>query len=344
VLTAWNAFAEAIFRRADLLKQVAALGRLAKEGTLLRGTSLRRYESLRRESLLTESVKEFMNRSLEAEREEIATQARETAERRRARLRLAMVLGGGLVLSAVFALFIWWRSDRREVRLSMGSFVSTGDGAHMLRGLDALSGGPLPSEWRRAWRTNFREDASSLWLLLSTRADREKHPVASLILEGAAALAVDSGDARVAMRAIAAVVDAVDNVGTLGAAAAALDFLAGSQPELQREIHQPRDRVARRLQSLAGLPPPELPVHGRQAIAASAYLPGWVALDGGTFSMGCDHNAVLPDGCRPVDTPQHEVSVSAFQVLNHEVTVGEFRALYPNDFPTRPTRWRQPWS
>jgi formylglycine-generating enzyme required for sulfatase activity len=60
----------------------------------------------------------------------------------------------------------------------------------------------------------------------------------------------------------------------------------------------------------------------------SAYEPEMVALDGGTFTMGCDPKRDdVEGGCADDEKPAHKVEIKPFKVAKTEVTVAQFRAF-----------------
>ncbi|MEM7353593.1 MAG: SUMF1/EgtB/PvdO family nonheme iron enzyme, partial [Acidobacteriota bacterium] len=95
----------------------------------------------------------------------------------------------------------------------------------------------------------------------------------------------------------------------------ALDFAPQQDPSFTARARQLRARVLAPLRRLR--PPPPLPGEGDSA---------WVDIPGGSFLMGIADDEEGP----PQERPQHRVTVSAFRLLRHEVTVGEFRRLVPD--------------
>ena len=54
-------------------------------------------------------------------------------------------------------------------------------------------------------------------------------------------------------------------------------------------------------------------------------MPNMLLIPGGEFSAGCTNGwDDVPGGCRPSEFPAHKVSVSTFEMAQHEVTVGQF--------------------
>ena len=49
----------------------------------------------------------------------------------------------------------------------------------------------------------------------------------------------------------------------------------------------------------------------------------WISIPGGTFQMGCSPN---DDNCSSDESPVHQVTISAFEMLETEVTEGQYEA------------------
>ncbi len=100
----------------------------------------------------------------------------------------------------------------------------------------------------------------------------------------------------------------------------ALDFAPGRDPSLAAPALALRDRVLEPLRRLR--PPPAPP--GRDD-------PDWVTIPAGRFPMGSG-----PGEGGHSERPRHEVSVSAFRILRHEVSGAEYRRLVPGHRASAP--------
>ena len=92
----------------------------------------------------------------------------------------------------------------------------------------------------------------------------------------------------------------------------ALDFAPGRDPVFAERARVLRDRVLEPLRALR--PPP----------AIRPDDPDWIEIPAGTFLMGSPEGEGYDD-----EHPRHEVAVSAFRILRHEVTNAEYRLLAP---------------
>ncbi len=125
-----------------------------------------------------------------------------------------------------------------------------------------------------------------------------------------------------------------DNV-RLGSLLWALDYAVGDAPRahgtpLASRAARLRDRALAPLRR-AHPPPP-------------ADEPGWVPIPGGTFWMGAASRGQGTGPERADELPRHQVTVSAFRMLDHEVTCAEYRRLDPahegpDDFPATGLTW-----
>ena len=113
----------------------------------------------------------------------------------------------------------------------------------------------------------------------------------------------------------------------LGTTIWALDFFARSEdpssdPRLRERALALRDEI---LEPLRGRhPPPPRP---------GVSDPGWVHVPAGRFLMGGEPREIGDEGAL-VEWPRHEVSLSAFRLMTHEVTAEEYRRLVPQHRPT----------
>jgi len=112
----------------------------------------------------------------------------------------------------------------------------------------------------------------------------------------------------------------------------ALDYGPGRDPSSAAEAQALRDRVLEPLRKLRP-PPPIAPDD-----------PDWIEVPAGTFLMGS------PEGeGGDNEHPRHEVTVSAFQILRHEVTNAEYRLLVPDhkgedELPVADVSWYQAYT
>lgn len=107
----------------------------------------------------------------------------------------------------------------------------------------------------------------------------------------------------------------------------ALDFFARPEPALGRRAEALRDEILRPLR--AAHPPPPTPERDD---------PAWSELPAGTFQMGLDPGDA-PDGDPFEESPAHTVTISAFRIMTHEVTFGEYRRLVPDSPFREPPAW-----
>jgi formylglycine-generating enzyme required for sulfatase activity len=104
----------------------------------------------------------------------------------------------------------------------------------------------------------------------------------------------------------------------------ALDRFPGRDPSLADRSRQVCEAVLRPLRRLR--PPPRSPPAGD---------PEWRDIPAGRFEMGS------AEGGDDDERPLHRVTISAFRLLDHEVTVTEYRRLVPDH---RPTMGRSPFT
>ncbi len=107
----------------------------------------------------------------------------------------------------------------------------------------------------------------------------------------------------------------------------ALDHAPGRTPALAARARALEDRA---LAPVRKLHPP--PVAGGD---------GWVAIPAGTFRMG---SSPEEEDAFDNEMPAHEVTISAFRTLDHEVTNAEYRRLHPDhpgegDLPATSVTW-----
>jgi hypothetical protein len=109
----------------------------------------------------------------------------------------------------------------------------------------------------------------------------------------------------------------------------ALDYAAARSPLLARRAAALRDRVL-------------APLHERHP-APAIPAENWVLVPAGTFLMGAPTEAGNPGNQCADGLAVHQVTISAFRLLDHEVTGDEYRRLVPgyvgpSDFPVR-VKW-----
>jgi hypothetical protein len=109
----------------------------------------------------------------------------------------------------------------------------------------------------------------------------------------------------------------------------ALDYATGRSGGLSSRAAELRDRVVAPLRALH--PAPILPAEN------------WVLVPAGTFSMGAPTEKGNPGNQCADGLPEHQVTISAFRLLDHEITGDEYRRLVPDyvgpsDLPAR-VKW-----
>ena len=135
--------------------------------------------------------------------------------------------------------------------------------------------------------------------------DVSEVPGASEVRRGETVLAV----AELAMPLLA---EAPEDEARLAALLWVLDYAPGRVPALANRATALKDRALAPLRKLHPPPPP-----------GGA---GWVDIPAGTFRMG---SAPGEKDSRDEERPAHEVTISAFRVLDHETTNAEYRRLHP---------------
>ncbi len=103
----------------------------------------------------------------------------------------------------------------------------------------------------------------------------------------------------------------------------ALDFFAGPDPPLREQAGALRDAILEPLRRRR--PPPPMPAFGTPA----AGDPQWADIPAGTFWMGAGPDDGRDDPNMQDEFPRHQVTLSAFRMMVHEVTNAEFRRLWP---------------
>ncbi len=123
----------------------------------------------------------------------------------------------------------------------------------------------------------------------------------------------------------------------------ALDFFATPEPALRDQTIVLRDEVLRPLRRKH--PPPPEPAAGRP----DPDDPHWADIPAGIFWMGAgpDEGRDAPD--MQDEYPRHQVTLSAFRMMTHEVTNAEYRRLFPDhegedDLPAVRMTWYEAYT
>ncbi len=139
---------------------------------------------------------------------------------------------------------------------------------------------------------------------------------------------------------IASTVWALDFFVATGVPAAGVGVPAAGDPgadlALQEEALSLRDEVLRPLRQIR--PPP--PASGD---------PNWADVPAGTFWMGAGPDDGRDDPNMRDEFPRHQVALSAFRLMTHEVTNAEYRRLFPDhegagDLPAAGMTWYQAYT
>ncbi len=112
----------------------------------------------------------------------------------------------------------------------------------------------------------------------------------------------------------------------------ALDYGPGRDPTAAARARALRDQVLEPLRRLR--PPPSI----------SPQDPDWVEIPAGTFQMGSPEGEGYDE-----ERPRHEVTVSVFRILRHEVTNADYRLLVPDhpgegDLPAALMSWYESYT
>ncbi len=124
----------------------------------------------------------------------------------------------------------------------------------------------------------------------------------------------------------------------------ALDLFGRDWPAARERATALRDRVLGPLRR--SRPPPPRPAPGD---------PHWVDIPAGTFWMGARRDEGSGESLLPSDPrsslPRHQVTLSAFRIMTHEVTNAEYRRLVPDhdpsaggDLPATRLNWYQAYT
>ncbi|MCP4654877.1 MAG: SUMF1/EgtB/PvdO family nonheme iron enzyme [bacterium] len=240
-------------------------------------------------------------------------------KRRRADLRRARALtAAALVLLALLSWGTWsWVRERQQRHALMAQVVGGEPGA-ALRALDELADDPETSD-----------DA----LLALLRRRREARGVVMDVLEQGLGGIPEEDLNRVVLRTVELALPWVEenpeDQNLIANLVWALDYGPGRDSSSAAEVQALRDQVLEPLRKLRP-PPPIAPDD-----------PDWIEVPGGTFLMGSPEGEGKDD-----ERPQHEVTVSAFRMLRHEVTNAEYRLLVPDhegedDLPAAYVSWYQ---
>ncbi len=123
----------------------------------------------------------------------------------------------------------------------------------------------------------------------------------------------------------------------------ALDFFAGPDPAFTERASALRDEVLGPLRR--SRPPPPMPGPGTPA----AGDPHWADIPAGTFWMGAGPEDGRDSPNMQDEKPRHQVTLSAFRMMTHEVTNAEYRRLFPDhqgadDLPAASMTWYEAYT
>ncbi len=123
----------------------------------------------------------------------------------------------------------------------------------------------------------------------------------------------------------------------------ALDFFAAPDPVLREQAIALRDEILGPLRKIH--PPPPHPAPGSPA----ADDPHWADIPAGTFWMGAGPDDGRDDPSMQREKPRHQVTLSAFRMMTHEVTNAEYRRLFrdhegDDDLPAGGVTWYEAYT
>ena len=218
------------------------------------------------------------------------------AERTRRRRRWTAL---GMVALLLLALAVWQGFVRQSRAALERQLVESGDADTILAATAGLLDG-------------HGLDADDLASVL----DRRQEPPPPEALFGETTLAAGREAARLAIaRAGAGRARLAED---FGAVIGSLDELRRSgDPEIASEAGARRREVLAALSQRFSAPPKEEDIE-------------WVDVPGGTFTMGCVEERDAP--CDGDERPPHEVTLSPFRMLAHEVTIGQMAAFEDASF------------
>ncbi len=219
--------------------------------------------------------------------------------RRSDRLRFAGLASTALLVLFLIGLGAWtWAGREAEHRALLGQVV----GAEPDTALKAL------------YRLTSKADTDSSQLLALLKQREVPMDVLEWGLDGLEEPQRGEAVLRVVEIALPWIEASPNDSVLIANVVSALDFSPQRIPQLAAKTQTLRDRVLEPLRRLR--PPPPLPERDD---------PDWIWVPSGSFLMGTPADEEGED----TERPQHEVAVSSFRMLRHEVTVGQYRRLVP---------------
>ncbi|MEO6324249.1 MAG: bifunctional serine/threonine-protein kinase/formylglycine-generating enzyme family protein, partial [Thermoanaerobaculia bacterium] len=219
-------------------------------------------------------------------------------KRRRADLGRRAVWGAlASVLIVVAGLGIATFVQRRAARAALLAQVARGEPESALAAIVRGLHGPAIGE--EDVRTQLRQRKAPLDVLESGLGGVPEAQRGEVALE-------------VAELAMPLLVEAPNDDVRLASLLWALDYAPGRVPVLAGRVKELKDRALAPLRKLHPPPPPD--------------AAGWVDIPAGTFQMGSSPEQKKTEAA---ERPVHEVTISTFRALDHEVTNAEYRRLRP---------------
>ena len=239
-------------------------------------------------------------------------------ERRRAeRRRLLARRTAAAVLVASVATTAWFFADRRARHQAELDQVSTGEPETAFAALDRLTRGP-----------GFEPET----ILDHLRQREQPYDVFERGLGGVDETRRSEALIRIAELAMPILETSPEDPVLIASLVWALDFFARG-PDSSDQALELRNRALQPLREKR--PPPPMP---------GPDDPHWADIPAGTFWMGAgpDEGRTLPN--MQDEFPRHQVSLSAFRMMNHELTNAEYRRLLPDhkgndDLPATGLNW-----
>ncbi len=228
-----------------------------------------------------------------------ACQERQSLERRRRRIRqgiaAAVVLLSGLLAG------IW--ADRYFQRQALLEAIASGEPEEAFAALAVLTSDsdPEPTE-------------------LLDRVQQREYPF-DVLERGLGGVEEDRGAVLLRVAGLLLPFVGEDPV-RIASTVWALDFFVGPDPVLREQAKALRDEI---LEPLRRRRPPPMSVPGTPANSDLQ----WVDIPAGTFWMGAGDNDGRDDPDMQDEFPRHQVTLSSFRMMSHEVTNAEFRRLWP---------------
>lgn len=133
----------------------------------------------------------------------------------------------------------------------------------------------------------------------------------ALLFEDPSEAVSESVRSHARLQIAAAALDRASSLGAVGAIAATADEVGHFTPNFANQAAALRARAVARARELFG--EPDLDRFG------------WVSIPGGRFRMGCDWR--IERQCFDDENPTHRVDLAPFQIMNHEVTLAEYRLV-----------------